>query len=61
MDNTPTRTLTVSVTHAANLLGISRAAAYAGVRKGDIPCIKVGKRVTIPRAWLARVLETEDF
>jgi excisionase family DNA binding protein len=58
---TITKPLTISVTDAANLLGISRASAYNAVRTGDIPSIKVGKRVTVPRAWLARVLETENF
>ena len=52
---------TISVTDAAKALGISRAAAYQGVKNGDIPSIKVGKRYTIPRAWLTRVLQTEDI
>jgi excisionase family DNA binding protein len=56
-----TKPLTISVTDAAKILGISRASAYNAVRTGEIPCIKVGKRVTVPRAWLARVLETSDF
>jgi excisionase family DNA binding protein len=47
-----------SVDEFAHTIGISRASAYAGLRDGSIPHIRIGKRrYIIPRAaidqWLA--------
>ena len=39
---------TVSVEEAASVLGVGRGTAYRGVRNGDIPSIKVGKRILVP-------------
>jgi excisionase family DNA binding protein len=44
--------LTLTVEEAAELLGISRGSAYQAVRAGDIPSIRIGRRVLIPRARL---------
>lgn len=41
--------LTLTVTEAAKLLGISRAMAYECVRTGDLPAIRLGGRILIPR------------
>lgn len=48
--------LTLSVEEAAAALGISRAFAYESVRRGDIPHIKIGRRLLVPRAALDRML-----
>lgn len=48
--------LTMSVEEVARALGISRAFAYEAVHRGDIPHIKIGRRMLVPRAALARVL-----
>jgi excisionase family DNA binding protein len=48
--------LTLTVEEAAAALGISRAFAYESVRRGDIPHIKIGRRVLVPRAALDRLL-----
>ncbi len=50
--------LTVSVEEAAALLGISRALAYELVRRGDLPCLRLGRRVVIPRKALEQFVET---
>lgn len=57
----PARTLpdpqaepTISVTTAAKIIGISRAAAYAAAARGDLPSIRVGKSVRIPTARFLR-------
>ncbi len=48
--------LTLTVDEAAQLLGISRGSAYAAARAGDIPAIRVGRRLLVPRhALLALV------
>jgi excisionase family DNA binding protein len=41
--------LTFTVEEAANLLGISRNTAYEAVRRGEIPIIRIGRRILIPR------------
>lgn len=49
--------LTLTVEEAATLLGISRAFAYEAVNRGDIPSIRIGRRVLVPKAGLQRMLE----
>jgi len=51
---------TLSVDETAIVLGISRALAYQGVRAGEIPVIRVGTRLRIPTAALARMLNPQD-
>lgn len=52
------RSLTVSVTMAAELLGISRNLAYKLVKNGDIPSIKLGKRrILIPIVALSNIIK----
>ena len=55
MDNQATRS-TYQVEEAARILGIGRSAAYEAVRRGDIPSIRIGRRVLVPRAALDRLL-----
>ncbi len=44
--------LTLSVEEAAQLLGISRTLAYELVRRGDLPRLRLGRRVVVPRQAL---------
>lgn len=46
--------LTCSVSEVAKLYGIGRNAAYAAVRAGEIPSLRIGGRIVIP---IARALE----
>jgi excisionase family DNA binding protein len=48
--------LTLTVDEAAALLGLSRNLAYAGVASGEIPCVKIGRRILVPRLALERLL-----
>ena len=48
--------LTLTVEETAGVLRIGRSAAYAAVRAGDIPSIKVGRSLRIPRFQLERML-----
>ena len=50
--------LTFTVEEAAAVLGISRAFAYESVRRGDIPHIKIGRRILIPKAKLQELLSS---
>jgi len=55
----PTR-LTWTVEEAAIALGISRAFAYDAVRRGEIPAIKIGRRILVPRSALAQLLQSSE-
>ena len=47
----------LSVSETARILGLSRNSTYQGVFTGEIPHIKVGKRILIPRIALEKMLE----
>lgn len=46
----------LTVEEAETLLRIGRSAAYEGVRSGEIPSIKVGRSIRIPRHRLEQLL-----
>lgn len=48
---------TLTVPEAAKVLGIGRAAAYEAARTGQIPTIKIGKRILVPMAALEQLLK----
>jgi excisionase family DNA binding protein len=52
--------LTLSVKEAAARLGLSRNAAYSAVKNGQIPCIKIGKRLLVPKIQLAKLLQGNE-
>jgi excisionase family DNA binding protein len=45
----------LSVESAAKQLGIGRQTAYEGIRRGEIPSVKICGRILVPRAALARL------
>jgi len=47
----------VSVERAGTILGIGRSCAYNAVKAGEIPSIRLGKRLVVPTAGLLRLLE----
>lgn len=54
----PVDRLTYTVDEAAQLLGISRNSAYEAARTGDLPTIRVGRRILVPRSRLEELLGT---
>jgi excisionase family DNA binding protein len=48
--------LTLTVPQVAELLGISRGLAYEAARRGDLPTVKLGRRILVPRARLLALL-----
>jgi excisionase family DNA binding protein len=51
--------LLIPVPRAAQLLGISRAAAYRLASAGDLPTKRLGRRVYVVSAKLREFIETE--
>jgi excisionase family DNA binding protein len=47
---------TVSVEEAGKILGCSRNAAYEAVRRGEIPVVRLGKLLRVPKVALERLL-----
>jgi excisionase family DNA binding protein len=49
--------LVLSVTEAAGMLGISRGLAYELVARGELPSLRLGRRIVVPRRALEALLE----
>jgi excisionase family DNA binding protein len=47
---------TLTVSEAGAVVGIARDSAYAAVASGDLPSIRIGKRIVCPVAPLRRLL-----
>jgi len=52
---------TYSIPEAAKVLGIGRTAAYEAARTGEIPTIRIGKRILVPVAALERLLAGNEL
>jgi excisionase family DNA binding protein len=50
-------TLAVSVAETARRLGLSRQGTYQAVQRGEIPSVRVGKRILVPRSALEQLLQ----
>jgi excisionase family DNA binding protein len=57
--STPTSTKTYRIDEAAELLGVGRNQAYEAAKRGQIPAIRIGKRILVPKAALDRMLAGE--
>jgi excisionase family DNA binding protein len=51
-----TERLTYTIEETARLLGIGRGTAYAAARAGDLPTVRLGRRLLVPRAALLELL-----
>jgi excisionase family DNA binding protein len=47
---------TISVQHAARLLGVSRSSAYRAAARGQLPTITFGRRLLVPTRPLLELL-----
>ncbi len=54
------RRLTMTVEEAARELGIGRGLAYELARRGELPTLRLGRRLIVPVAALERLLATGD-
>jgi excisionase family DNA binding protein len=48
---------TLSIPEVGKALGIGRSAAYEAARSGQLPTIKIGRRILVPLVALERLLE----
>ena len=53
----PTDRRALTVTQAADMLGISRALAYELVARRELPAIRLGRRIIIPRHAIDAMLD----
>ena len=51
---------TLTVEEAAEILGIGRNSAYEAIRRGEIPALRLGRRLVVPRRALERLLWDND-
>ena len=49
--------LTLTVDEAAQVLGISRALAYELIARRQIPSLRLGRRIVVPRRALEAIVE----
>jgi excisionase family DNA binding protein len=47
---------TLKIVEAAKVLGISRNAAYAAAKNGELPTVRIGRRLLVPKAAIERLL-----
>jgi len=52
----PADRLVLTVPEAGEILGISRAFAYELVARGELPFIRLGRRVVVPKAALLELV-----
>lgn len=52
---------TITIPEAAERLGIGRNAAYDAAKRGEIPTIRIGKLLLVPRAQFERMLVGADI
>jgi excisionase family DNA binding protein len=56
----PEKEPTISVERAGRVMGIARGSAYQAVKNGEIPSIRVGRRLLVPTARLLELLGSAD-
>ena len=49
--------LVYSIPEASKLLGVSHIHGYLMAKRGQIPTIKLGRRIVVPKSALLRMLE----
>lgn len=62
MSNEHSEVRVLTVQEVSQILRLSRGRTYEGIRTGEIPSIKIGRRILVPASGLARLLgeETDD-
>ena len=50
----------LTIDEAAGILRIGRTAAYAAARTGELPAVRIGRRLLVPRLALEQLLGVTD-
>jgi excisionase family DNA binding protein len=53
--------LLLSVPQAARLLGVGTTFGWTMVNKGEIPSVRLGRRVLVPRAAIERIADSQHI
>lgn len=63
MTASSTQSLVLSVAEAAEILAVSADLVYELTERGDLPCLRIGRRKVIPRRAIELLLESvvDDF
>jgi len=56
----PRECLVYTVQEAGEMVGLGRNAAYEAARRGDIPTIRIGKLLKVPKAAFHRLIEKAE-
>jgi excisionase family DNA binding protein len=56
MGNNDTERLILTVDEARKMIGLSRGSMYQAIYSGQVPSIRVDRRILIPRARLEQIL-----
>lgn len=59
--HTTTERPTLTVEETASMLGISRWLVQQAVRRGELPVVRIGRRILIPRVRLEAMLAGQPF
>ena len=57
-ENSSIERLCYTVTEAAEMLGISRNHGYEMARRGEIPVLRLGGRIVVPKAAFDKMLDS---
>jgi len=57
-DTLPPERATYTIDEVAEILGIARSSAYRAARAGQIPTIKIGRRLLVSRDAVTELLTT---
>ena len=49
--------LVLTIEEAGKLLGLGRSGTYEAARGGDIPTLRIGSRILVPKVALLKLLE----
>lgn len=52
----PSERIVLTVSEAAQVLGIGRSQAYRACRQGDLPTIRIGRRILVSREALSQLV-----
>jgi len=59
MTNQASERITYTIDEAAERLGVSRNTAYEAARSGQLPTVRIGRRLLVPRAAFERLLKLQ--